>query len=206
MSDFFYLQDSRSNVGTGAMWWAKDGAGYTTSLDRAELFTRERALKQFESRETDLPWQAAYIDERAHRGVDCQTVHKNEGAEGEAFYAFIEGDWNGNDLIWLTRSLSRSSDLGKARTFTREEISDLLADEFHVTPMEASYIEGKARRLISASSMNHREALRGVHLKLPKIKRQRLRRYLSNCAGCGRFLSQVQVYQDCPNCGADNRP
>ncbi|MCZ4279082.1 hypothetical protein, partial [Rhodococcoides yunnanense] len=89
-------------------------------------------------------------------------------------------DWNGNDLIWLTRSLSRSSDLGKARTFTREEISDLLADEFHVTPMEASYIEGKARRLISVSSMNHREALRGVQLKLPKIKRQRLRRYLSN--------------------------
>lgn len=205
MSDLFYLQDSRSNVGTGAMWWAKDG-GYTTSLDRAELFTRERALKQFESRETDLPWPAAYIDERAHRGVDCQYVHKSEASEGAAFYAYIEGDWNGNDLIWITSTLSRSSDLSKARTFTREEINDLLADEFNVTPMEAAYIESKARRLISVSCMDHRQALRGIKLKLPKIKRQRIRRYLSNCGGCGRFLSQPQVYMDCPNCGADNRP
>lgn len=206
MSDLFYLQNNRSNVGTSPMWWAKDGAGYTTSLDRAELFTRDRALKQFESRETDLPWPAAYIEERAHRGVDCQYVHKNEGAEGEAFYAYIEGDWNGNDLIWLTRNLSGSSDLGKARTFTREEINDLLADEFRVTPVEVSYVEGKARRLISVSCMNHREALRGVQLKLPKIERQRVRRYVANCAGCGRFLSQLQVYQDCLNCGSDNRP
>ncbi|MFG0851903.1 hypothetical protein ACF8R4_12950 [Pseudomonas sp. FYR_2] len=35
----FYLQDSRSHVGDGLMFWAL-GGGYTTNLDKAELFTQ----------------------------------------------------------------------------------------------------------------------------------------------------------------------
>lgn len=57
--------------------------------------------------------------------------------------------------------------------------------------------------------MDHKKALREVSLKLPKVKHPRIRRYTVNCGGCGgcgRFLSERQVYGDCPNCGEGNAP
>ncbi len=50
----------------GAGRWAL-GGGYTTNLDKAELFTLEQAKGK---RDTDIPWPKAYIEERAHLGVD----------------------------------------------------------------------------------------------------------------------------------------
>lgn len=60
MTDLFYLQDSRSNVGSRATFW-RAGGGYTTNLDEAETFTRARAVRQYECRETDLPWPVDYV-------------------------------------------------------------------------------------------------------------------------------------------------
>ncbi|HCF5858715.1 TPA: hypothetical protein NIH27_006184, partial [Pseudomonas aeruginosa] len=45
MTDLFYLQDSRSNVGSRAMFW-RAGGGYTTNLDEAETFTSAHAVRQ----------------------------------------------------------------------------------------------------------------------------------------------------------------
>lgn len=208
MTDLFYLQDIRSNVGTGATWWAKDGKGYTTNLDQAEQFTRDRAVGQYECRETDLPWPKAYIDERHHVGVDCQYVKPDEAAQAadgeQRFYAAYRGEWNGNDLVWLANTGGRTSNLNNAKQFSVDHVPGLSARGYQALP--AAYIDDKSRRLVSARRMNHKEALREVGLKLPKIKRQRSYSNLTNCHGCGRFLSDRQRFDDCPNCGAENRP
>lgn len=208
MSDLFYLQDSRSNVGTGATWWAKDGKGYTTNLDKAEQFTRDRAVGQYECRETDLPWPKAYIDERHHVGVDCQYVKPDESAlaaDGERrFYAAYRGEWNGNDLRWLAKTGGRTSNLNNAKQFSVDHVPGLSARGYQALP--ATYIDGKSRRLVSVERMNHMEALRTCGLKLKKIKPQKIRRNTYRCEPCGRFLTQRQNYDECPNCGAENRP
>ena len=67
----FYLQDSRSHVGGGLTFWAKDGKGYVTDLDKAELYNAEQATSH---RDTDIPWPKDYIDARAHYGVDWQLM------------------------------------------------------------------------------------------------------------------------------------
>lgn len=207
MTDLFYLQDSRSNVGTGAMWW-QEGGGYGTNLDRAEAFTRDRAVRQYESRETDLPWPKSYIEERHHVGVDSQYVKPDDAAQacpGEAsFYAAYHREWDGNDLIWLGRFGGPTSNLAEARKFIAADTPGLSAKGFQVFP--AAYIDGKARRLISVKRMDHKHALRGAGLKLKKIKPQKIRRYRYRCEPCGRFLSEYQNYNHCPNCGAENRP
>ena len=82
MSDLFFVQDSRSNVGSRAMFWRK-GGGYTSNLDEAEQFKRESAVKQYECRETDLPWPVDYVRARAEVGVDCQYLTRSEA---EAIY------------------------------------------------------------------------------------------------------------------------
>ncbi len=96
----FYLQDSRSHVGDGLTFWAL-GGGYTTNLDKAELFTAEQATRH---RDPDIPWPKSYIDERAHLGVDHQYISEADSAaqptEGCQCVLQIQQQWNGNDILF----------------------------------------------------------------------------------------------------------
>ncbi|KPY58719.1 Uncharacterized protein ALO46_04125 [Pseudomonas syringae pv. solidagae] len=107
----FYLQDSRSHVGDGLTFWAL-GGGYTTNLDKAELFTAEQAAGH---RDTDIPWPKAYIDERAHLGVDHQYISKTDvkaqPTEGCQCVLQIKNQWNGNDIFLLGGPSSGLTDL-----------------------------------------------------------------------------------------------
>lgn len=76
--DKFYLQDSRSYTGNDVIWWAKDGRGYTTDLSRAHIYTRDEALRQHKSRETDIPWPKNYIDAHTRPAVDFQYIDRKE--------------------------------------------------------------------------------------------------------------------------------
>ena len=77
----YYLQYSRIFVGNNVMWWAKAG-GYTTDLRLAKVFTREEAVRQNESRYSDIPWPKAYIDARTRPTVDMQYIKRAEALEG----------------------------------------------------------------------------------------------------------------------------
>jgi hypothetical protein len=70
--DLYYLQDSRQYLGNSIMWWRQGGAGYTSNIDEAGVFTHDQAYGQHRSRETDKPWKKSYIDVRTSRHVDHQ--------------------------------------------------------------------------------------------------------------------------------------
>lgn len=82
MSELFYLQDSRSFVGNDVMWWAKNGRGYTTDLRDAHVYSKEAAVAQHMSRETDIPWPKEYIDGKARPAVDMQYIKRAEALKG----------------------------------------------------------------------------------------------------------------------------
>ena len=82
MSRQFYLQDSRSYVGNDILFWAKDGKGYTTDLSNAHIYTKEEAVEQHKSRETDIPWPKDYIDTRTRPAADMQYVEITEALKG----------------------------------------------------------------------------------------------------------------------------
>ncbi len=83
MSDeLYYLQDKRSYVGNDILWWAKDGKGYTTDLSQAEVYTKEEALRQHQSRESDVPWPKNYIDQHTRPAVDMQYVDISVALQG----------------------------------------------------------------------------------------------------------------------------
>jgi len=79
---YFYLQDSRSYVGNDALWWAKEGKGYTTDLSKADLYSREDAVRQHNCRETDIPWPQEYIEARTSPAVDMQCIKRDEALSG----------------------------------------------------------------------------------------------------------------------------
>jgi len=80
--ELYYLQDARSYVGNDILFWAKNGAGYTTDLNRAEVYTREEAVKQNQCRETDIPWPKSYIDSKRRPAVDMQYTDIDEALAG----------------------------------------------------------------------------------------------------------------------------
>ena len=210
MSNLFYLQDSRSNVGDGLQFWAKGGHGYVTDLDKAELFTQEQACRH---RATDLPWPKEYIDARAHHGVDHQLMDEAASgallAPGCRVYVHVPGDWNGNDVYWVGSHNGRITEhLDNAVIMTLEEARDRFVDEIGEGRRKiwsADYIDTICRRLAHRQNVDIEKALRGTGIKPPKPRRPR--EQVFNCHGCGRFVSDRQRFQhDCPNCGADNRP
>jgi len=81
MSELFYLQDSRSYVGNDMLFWGKKNRGYTTNLDKAEVYTKESAVAQNRRRDTDIPWPKEYVDSVARPAVDMQYAHINDALE-----------------------------------------------------------------------------------------------------------------------------
>lgn len=82
MTDLFYLQDSRSYVGNDMLFLAKDGAGYTTDLSKAETYSRELVQSMHEIRPSDIPWPKAYIDAKTRPAVDMQYVNRTDALRG----------------------------------------------------------------------------------------------------------------------------
>lgn len=209
MADLFYLQDSRSNTGTRAMFW-RLGGGYTSNLDEAQEFTRERAVGQYKCRETDLPWPVAYVRGLAQVGVDHQDLNlpRDQALAGapanDRIYVAYPSAWDGNCLIWMSLREGRSSNLAAAGTWSCAHAGGFAARGY--LPWPKSYIDQVARPVAVAATLDHKQAMRAAGLKLPKITRPHIRRYIMNCSGCGRFLGEHQVYGDCPNCGENNAP
>lgn len=65
MDQLFYLQDSRGHADNYLLFWAENGKGYTTDISRAQVFTQIEAIKQHESRHTDIPVLKSYIDAKS---------------------------------------------------------------------------------------------------------------------------------------------
>lgn len=78
----FYLQDSRGYVGNDVLWWAKNGNGYTTDLNKAEVYTKEKSQAMHNSRESDIPWPKDYIDGKTRPAVDMQYIKRDEALAG----------------------------------------------------------------------------------------------------------------------------
>lgn len=208
MAEAFYLQDSRTNVGSRAMFW-RNGGGYTSNLDEAEQFTREAAVKQYECRETDLPWPVDYVRARAEVGVDCQYLTRSESEayrndDGRVYVAYAR-EWDGNDRVWRGGK-GPTANLEEAIHPGETDAAGYLSQGFELWP--CGYIAERSRPVVRASLLNHKQALRAAELQLPNARPLRTRTYsnLNNCEVCGRFLSERQRFYDCPNCGARNAP
>lgn len=81
-AELFYLQDSRQHVGNDVLWWGKGGNGYVTDLNKAQLYTKAQAVQMHESRPSDIPWPAAYIQARARPAVDMQYIKLSDALDG----------------------------------------------------------------------------------------------------------------------------
>ncbi|WP_176331042.1 hypothetical protein [Burkholderia vietnamiensis] len=122
------------------------------------------------------------------------------------FYLQDSRSFVGNDVLWWADPDGYTTDLRKARLFTRDDAQQHHNARETDIPWPKEYIDAKTRPAVDVQYIRRDEALRGTGIAL-QPKRKLPRAYTLNCSGCGRFVSDRQRYlEDCRHCGADNRP
>jgi DNA-directed RNA polymerase subunit RPC12/RpoP len=123
----------------------------------------------------------------------------------DLFYLQDSRSYVGNDVLWWAKGDGYTTDLSKARLFTKEDAQRHHNARETDIPWPKYYIDAKTRPAVDMQYIRRDEALRGTGILLAKPRRPRA--YTFNCSRCGRFLRDADRYSlACPNCGADNRP
>jgi len=73
----YYVQDSRSYTGNCMMWW-RQGGGYTSDINKAQVWTYQDAMTQAMTRSSDKPWPCDFIKQRTQTTVDMQYVSRKD--------------------------------------------------------------------------------------------------------------------------------
>ena len=67
----YFIQDKRQYVGNCMLFW-QEGGGYTTHVDRAEIFAAEDADRIHKNRRTDIPRKVEDVRAAMTQQVDIQ--------------------------------------------------------------------------------------------------------------------------------------
>ncbi|WP_337077783.1 hypothetical protein [Acinetobacter pittii] len=209
MKDRFYLACFRDNVGSNVSFHCIEGRGYATDINKAHVYTREEAQKEWDTGRTyDRPISADHVNALAVWKVDHQYIPNEtqiiDGVIG--FAVFVKGQFDGNDVYWLNKkSFETSTDFELASYFSLEEITDL-GKRYVAIPF---YLAEKAkRRTFDLSKYNPRTMTQGAGLKMPAHLKKAERRVENpksrfNCPSCGKIVWQFNPYEfdHCNHCG-----
>ena len=181
----FYLRDTRTNVGSTCIFWALNGNGYTSNLDKAHVYTLEEAQSHFNDRHADVPLSKALVDELAtvrvdHQYLDDSMAGLKEGCDQYVIHCCI-GDFDGNDVYWKAQKGSIVC-LSDALILTAEEVRHALwNDEVAFYPLE--YVKSISRRTFQARNVNERRMITVAGTRKPKRRRKRPTTGPVQCAG-----------------------
>lgn len=199
MSQLFYLRDSRSNVGSTCLFWAQDGCGYTSDLNKAHVYTLEEAQRKFNSRHTDVPLCKELVDELARVRVDCQLLgDAGEKSGCDEYVISQKGRWDGNDVYWLAVdmfSVNYKSAFAFSYRRALERIDELGIEANIYAKAE---IDAIARRTFQAANINERRMITAAGIRKPKRPRTRQTtgKTRGNCPHCGCITWGFNPYEN----------
>lgn len=194
----FYLQDSRSNVGTNVSFWRKGGAGYGCGLGELETYTLEEAQRQHDCRETDIPLLKELVDKLSISAVDCQVLPESEPIDNNGEYVIqIKGHWNGNDILFVG-GYQRTYNYESAKIFTIEEVNRHYSDANIYHFFSKTAIDEISRRTFQEENIDKYRMIRkpGIKLKKPKRARYTTGKSRGNCPVCGRITWDYNPYEN----------
>jgi hypothetical protein len=201
MSQLFYLRDSRSDVGDSCMFWAKDGAGYTTNLEAAHVYTLAEAQCHFNSRATDIPYCKDQVDQLATVRVDHQYLPDALATADDLCVIHIVGDYNGNDIYWLTdayHSIELTDALELSHADAVNKVAHLAKYNVQAEIYSKLSIDNIARRTFQVSNVNKRKmvTVAGIKNNHPrKRNRATTGRTRGNCPHCGKVTWGGNPYE-----------
>jgi hypothetical protein len=213
VKDKFYLACFRDNVGSNVSFHCIDGKGYSTNIDKAHVYSREEAQKEWDTgREYDQPISAEHVDKLAVWKVDCQYIPTETQCinDNEMYVAYQENKWDGNDVYWLTMYWLPLTNFKRAYIMNFELAKSFLksteSSGFVVIPYRLA--DEVKRRTFDFKMFKPRSMVQGAGLRMPeRLKRTRRKvenpQSRFNCPHCGKIVWQYNPYEfdHCPHCG-----
>lgn len=191
-TDEFYLTSRHGNCGGTTMFYNKNGKGYGTNLNNAELFTLEKAQQYHDLDREALPLLKPLVDKAASLHVDCQVIDGKD-VKGQSFpdewVVQKNGHWSGNDILFASTD-GFSYDYRKAKVFSLHEAVEFgHGENGDFTFWPRSYLDTKARRALAVSDINVSKMIKkaGVKYHPPKRVRPTTGKTRSNCPECGKI-------------------
>lgn len=122
------------------------------------------------------------------------------------FYLQDSRGYVGNDVLWWAKDgIGYTTDLSKARIYTKDEAQRMHLARTSDIPWPKDYIDGKTRPAVDMQYIKRSEALEGTGIEIVVQTKEKADRH--KCHQCGSFMSTVQLWAGtCPKCGTDNRP
>jgi hypothetical protein len=74
--ELYYIQDTSTIVSNSALWWKRNGKGYTTDLNEAWVVSREEAYSQYKNDDTAIPRLKYEIDRLSRYHFDVQDINR----------------------------------------------------------------------------------------------------------------------------------
>jgi hypothetical protein len=198
MDKLFYLQDSRSNLGSNVVFWHIDGCGYGTNLNNLEVYTLADAQSHHNRRNSDVPLLKSLVDELSVSAVDHQAL-SDAGTEdkNDEYVIQRKGRWNGNDISFVCR-YGETYDYSKAEVLSKGEAEQIFTDsETHAIFSKAS-IDKVARRTFQVDNIDKKAMIKQAGIKLVKPKRSRptAGKTRGNCPTCGKITWDYNPYEN----------
>lgn len=193
----FYIRDSRSDVGTSAMFWSSPG-GYTSDLNKAQAFTRDDAISQHMCRETDIPVLISIAREYSYLAVDMQYLP--DTGISDLNYLVIKNKYDGNNVLFTERGCN-SFGLDSFRPVTAEKAKNSMELNKGIDCYPADKIEAIARPVVNSVYLQTRTVLRRAKIKmnprlLAKNQSTATGKERGNCPECGKIVWDFNPYSD----------
>lgn len=153
-TELFYLQDSRSFVGSNVVFWNIGGHGYGTNLDKIQTYTSEQAQRMHSNRITDIPLSMPLVDKLSIKAVDHQYLPEKGNIDPNNEYVVqVNGDWNGNDIYFISQC-GASSNYNFAVIFSRKETIKLFSNTGIYSVFSKESIGKISRRTFQVENIN----------------------------------------------------
>ena len=203
MSDRFYK--ANGNVGSSLLFWAINDCGYTSDLDKAEIYTLKQAQEDVDNGwlrdKNEFPLSADDVDALSQWRVDCQLVKKTypEHKDHNGEYVSVKRNcWDGNDLAFGT-GMDWDFDYRNAASFSCEDIDPYIENNnpnFYFVPRY--HTDEIARRTFQKQNINRRKMITaaGIVGLRKKRKRQSTGKIRFNCVICGKIVWE-HAHPDC---------
>lgn len=195
MSDkLFYLRSCHGDCGNNVMFHGKDGAGYVTDLDKADVITLQAGQRWVDGSRGDLPLLKSAIDALTVTGVDMQHLDSDKAVEFDdgLYIKQISGKYDGNDICFLSEDGEHTFDYGKAMVFEKNNL-EIIGQTNSWWPR--AYISSLQRRVIKSDKINTRKMITGPGIKYKKPRESRTTgKVRMNCPVCGKIHWQFNPY------------
>lgn len=187
----FYLKSRHGNCGSNVMFHNKNGSGYGTNVNDLETYTKEKAQKEYDWDEGQVPLLKSLVDALTVSHVDMQYLDRDKnGIDLDGKYVVqLETVYDGNDIAFVSDQ-GYTFDLNKATVFKKE----LSNNKRNPIVWSLSYLKTIERKTFQQHNVT-RAMTRGAGIKKNhKKKRPTSGKTRWNCPICGRISWQYDPY------------